>query len=76
AWILYKLKKFEEAVKYIDLAYENSGSTNFEILKHYGAILLELNRFNEAKEILYKAKELADEKEEIKEIEMLLDNVH
>jgi tetratricopeptide (TPR) repeat protein len=69
AWVLYKLKKYEEAEFYISLAFRNGGNERFEIVKHYAAILIELQRYNEAIDYLKNAAELAGE-EEIQHLDM------
>lgn len=68
SWVLYKREDYRTALKYIDLAYKNGGSGSYEINRHYGMILLGLERYEEAVEFLEKARDLADDKEEMEEI--------
>ncbi len=72
AWVLYKLGEFSEALNYIEKAYKFNGSERYEIVKHFGQILAELGKNEEAERYLIKARELADDKEEI---EILLESV-
>lgn len=48
AWILYKLKKYDEALVFIEKAVKNGGINSIAILEHYGDILLENGRKEEA----------------------------
>jgi tetratricopeptide (TPR) repeat protein len=68
AWILYKMGDFDNALLYIDLAYKNGGDKSYEIVKHYGLILVEHKRYKEAIDYLLKARELTDDRVEIDEI--------
>ncbi|MFO7525462.1 MAG: tetratricopeptide repeat protein [Ignavibacteriaceae bacterium] len=68
SWILYKKGDYQNALKYIELAYSKGGSGSYEITKHYGMILLELKRYDEAFDFLEKARDLAEDKEEVDEI--------
>jgi tetratricopeptide (TPR) repeat protein len=65
AWILYKLGKFEEALIYIEKAFNKGGNDSYEIVKHYGMILLELEKIPEAIDFLNKARNLTDDTYEI-----------
>lgn len=65
AWIMFKLDRLDEALEYIEHAYRNNGSDSYEILKHYGQILIGLQKYNEAKEYLLRARELTEDSEEI-----------
>lgn len=47
AWVLYKQKKYEEALKYIEKAYQLQ-KNNATIIEHYGDILYKLARYDEA----------------------------
>ena len=51
AWIIFKMGKAKQALKYIERAvkYDNAGNT--EIFEHYGDILFKLSRYGEAIEI-------------------------
>ena len=68
AWILYKLGRYEDSLVYIELAYEKNGSESYEIIKHFGQILIKLERFGEAEYFLNKARELTDDQQEVDQI--------
>jgi len=55
AWVLYQLKDYNQAEKYLKKAVE--GSDNGTILEHYGDVLFRLGKKNEAVEYWRKAKE-------------------
>ena len=57
AWVLYKLKDYKGALEWIKKAYNNSGSTSGAVLEHYGDILYQLGKENEALDYWNKAKE-------------------
>ncbi|MEQ8520359.1 MAG: tetratricopeptide repeat protein [Cytophagales bacterium] len=63
AWVLYKLKKYDEALKYIEKAVNDSESG--VVHEHYGDILFQLGRKDEALEAWKKATEYEDASEEI-----------
>jgi len=48
AWVLYKLGKFDEAIIWIEKAYDNKGDQSGVVLEHYGDILFRLERKSEA----------------------------
>jgi len=48
AWVLYKLGKYDEALVWIEKAYNNKGNSSGVVLEHYGDILFKLNRQEEA----------------------------
>ena len=50
AWVLYKLGKYDEALVWIEKAYNNKGNSSGVVLEHYGDILFKLNRHKEALE--------------------------
>ncbi|QQS30463.1 MAG: tetratricopeptide repeat protein [Sphingobacteriales bacterium] len=50
AWVLYKQKKYAEALTWIEKALVNSGTPNATLLEHYGDILYQLNEINKAVE--------------------------
>jgi len=50
AWVLYKLKKYDEALGWIKKAYNNGGEESGVVLEHYGDILYQLNKKDEALE--------------------------
>ena len=70
AWILYKLGRYEDSLVYIELAYEKNGSESYEIVKHFGQILIKLERFGEAEYFLKKARQLTDDQHEVDQIIM------
>ncbi|TVR71670.1 MAG: hypothetical protein EA408_08485 [Marinilabiliales bacterium] len=72
AWVLYNLGEYDEALSYIEKAYQYTGSERYEIVKHYGQILIQLGRNEEAEIYFIKARDLADDEEEI---EILLETV-
>ena len=61
AWILYKLGEYAEALKYIEMAYQNGGNHRYEIVKHYGQILVKLGRVEEAKKYFNHALTLVED---------------
>ena len=48
AWILFNLGEYTKALEFIEIAYSNGGSERYEIVHHYGEILLKLGREQEA----------------------------
>ncbi len=66
-WILFQMGKVRSAKRYIALALQKGGHNNSEILLHYGDILHELNRNEEAIAAWGKAMGFADQnqKEEL-----------
>lgn len=62
-WVLFKMGKFKGAKKYIGDAISKGGHKNFEILKHYGEILLKMNKEKEAIDIWKAALNYADSKQ-------------
>lgn len=66
AWVLYQLKEYEEAKKYLEMAIrfsENGASA--EVLEHYGDVLFKLGQKEMAKTQWQKALEKADEKTQL-----------
>jgi tetratricopeptide (TPR) repeat protein len=59
-WILYQLKKYDEAKKYLDQALDFGGISSGTILEHYGDVLFQLNDVDGALEYWKKALELGD----------------
>jgi len=57
AWILYKQKKYEDSEKWMKKALDNGGTGRYVILEHYGDVLFQLGRVDEAVEHWIKAKE-------------------
>lgn len=60
AWILYKMKKFKKAKKYIAKALLNGGDKNSDILIHYGEIVLSLQEYESALVYFNRAIEVSD----------------
>jgi tetratricopeptide (TPR) repeat protein len=54
-WVLYKLKRYEEAKEWISKALENHNEHNAVVLEHYGDVLYQLNRYEDAFEYWDKA---------------------
>ncbi len=48
AWVLYKNKNYDEALKIIDLAIKNGGNTSAVIMEHKGDILFRIGKKEEA----------------------------
>lgn len=48
AWVLFQLKEYEDAKKYMELALENEETPSGVMLEHYGDILYHLGNRNEA----------------------------
>lgn len=48
AWVLFQLKEYEEAKKYMELAIENDKSPSGVMWEHYGDILYHLGKRNDA----------------------------
>ncbi len=57
AWVLYKMGDFEEALEWIEKAYNNSGSGSGAVLEHYGDILYQLGEEEKAFNFWEQAKE-------------------
>lgn len=66
AWILFKMGDFEQAVIYIEKAVLNGGSSSSVIMEHYGDILYNIGRINEALTVWKEALELPDASESLK----------
>lgn len=58
AWVLFKMKNYKEAKKYLELALSNNGSKNSEIVEHYGDVLFIIGEKEAALEYWKKAREL------------------
>jgi predicted Zn-dependent protease len=50
SWILYNKKDYKQALNYIERAYRYGGNKNAVIVEHYGDILIQLGRKDEAVE--------------------------
>jgi tetratricopeptide (TPR) repeat protein len=48
AWVLYKLERYKEALEWIEKAYNNGGRESGVVLEHYGDILYQLGKKDEA----------------------------
>lgn len=57
AWVLYRLKRYEEAREWLEKALNNGGITQGTILEHYGDVLFQLERPAEALDYWKKARE-------------------
>ena len=60
AWVLYKLKEYEEARKYLEMALKSNNGT---IIEHYGDVLFKLGQTDKAVEQWKKAKSLGETSE-------------
>jgi tetratricopeptide (TPR) repeat protein len=60
AWVLYKQKKYEEALEWEKKAIDNGGDTSGVVVEHYGDILYKLGKHKEAMEQWKKASKLKD----------------
>jgi tetratricopeptide (TPR) repeat protein len=60
AWVLYKQKKYEEALEWEKKAIDNGGDTSGVVMEHYGDILYKLGKHKEAMEQWKKASKLKD----------------
>lgn len=63
AWIFYQKKDYSNALIWLEKALKNGGSSSATIVEHYGDILFQLNRADEAIEQWIKAKELGSDSE-------------
>ena len=61
-WILFKLKKYQEALKYLKRAIENDESPSGEILEHYGDVLSQTGKKDEAVKYWSKALNFSENK--------------
>jgi len=60
AWILYELKEYEEAKKWMEKALKNGGDKSAVVVEHYGDILYQLGDVESAIIQWKKAKELGE----------------
>ena len=60
AWVLYKLKEYPEAKKYLEMALKSNNGT---IIEHYGDVLYKLGQTEQAVEQWKKAKALGEASE-------------
>jgi len=63
-WILYKLNKPKDALKYIQKSLDIDGS-NVEILEHLGDVYLKLKKFDKARETYKKALQIDPQNESL-----------
>ena len=57
AWILYKQKKYEEALIWIEKALVNGGASDVTVIEHHGDVLFKLGQIDNAVAQWIKAKE-------------------
>ena len=55
-WILYRLKRYDEAKKWVGKALEEKDGAGAEVLEHFGDILFRLGESEKALEYWQKAK--------------------
>ncbi|MBN2637592.1 MAG: tetratricopeptide repeat protein [Bacteroidales bacterium] len=60
AWVLYRQKKYEQALEWEKKAIANGGDTSGIVLEHYGDILYQLGKHKEALVYWKKAKKFKD----------------
>lgn len=60
AWVLFKLNKYDEAIKTMEKIEALNGLNNSEVLEHYGDILAAAGQSAKAHQMYLKAKELGD----------------
>ena len=65
AWVLYVMKRYEDAKTWIEKAIAHGGDQSGTIVEHYGDILYKLNRPADAVEQWKKARQLGDASEQI-----------
>jgi tetratricopeptide (TPR) repeat protein len=63
AWIFYKMKRYDEAKKWLEKAIEAGGADNGTILEHYGDALYNLKKTEEAVKYWIMAKEKGSKSE-------------
>jgi tetratricopeptide (TPR) repeat protein len=63
AWVLYKLERYDEALIWIEKAYEIDGKENAELNEHYGDILFKMGNKKKAIKYWKRAKDLGGESE-------------
>jgi len=60
AWVLYKQGKYEEALEWINKAYNNGGDTSGVVLEHFGDIYYKMDKKDKAINYWKQAKEKKD----------------
>jgi tetratricopeptide (TPR) repeat protein len=63
AWVLYMLKEYDNAKKYLEIAIENNGGNNGTIVEHYGDVLYQMGEKAKALDQWKKAQKLGDASE-------------
>ncbi len=63
AWVFYQLKDYQNALVWIEKAISSGGNTSSTIVEHYGDILYQLSRKDEALQQWQNAQELGSESE-------------
>ncbi|MGB2278705.1 MAG: tetratricopeptide repeat protein [Flavobacteriales bacterium] len=63
AWVFYQLKDYQNALVWIEKAISSGGNTSSTIVEHYGDILYQLSRKEEALQQWQNAQELGSESE-------------
>jgi tetratricopeptide (TPR) repeat protein len=58
AWVFFKLKDYDNALKWLEKAMESGGDSSSTIVEHYGDVLYFLDKKEEAQKQWIKAKEL------------------
>lgn len=61
AWIMYQQKKYDQAKIWIEKALASGGDSSSTVVEHYGDILFQLGKTNEALVQWHKAKELGSD---------------
>ena len=65
-WILFKLNKNQESLKYLKRAMENDEDPSGEILEHYGDVLYKMEKNDEAIKYWTEALNFSDKKDNLK----------
>jgi len=60
AWVLFKLKRFNESLVYIEKAVANDTTVSDVVLEHYGDILFHTGNKTQALELWIRAKQLGE----------------
>lgn len=59
-WILFEQKKYEEAKKYLQKAFDKGGFNRPAIVEHYGDVMFKMNEVDKALEYWKKSRELGN----------------
>lgn len=65
AWILYKLRRYDDALKYIKRAFEHGGADNQVIVEHYGDIQYKSGNIEAAVELWKMSQKMGNSSEEL-----------